>query len=60
MTTWVLVLYLILPEGASPAPAGQMVDEPTCRLAGTAMATWLEERNPGTTWRYSCTPAVTA
>lgn len=56
--SWVLVLTFTFQGQSGDVPAGLMVDQNTCIVAGKGMELVLEATNPGLDVGWTCLPPV--
>lgn len=51
---WLLVLHFIAPGYERSLPAGLLLTEDLCIVAGKGMSAWLEMANPGLHMTWAC------
>ena len=60
MTPWLLILTMTLNGETAHVPAGMMVDQRLCTIAGMGMVGILETANPGLVVAYVCVQGAAA
>lgn len=57
---WLLILTMTMHGQTMTLPAGQMLDQQVCTIAGAGMVAILQAANPGLTVQFTCTKGAQA